>query len=111
MSWAQDPPPEKVISIGGLQIDGESRLVTIRGQQIHLSPTEFELLYYLMSHAGQVVQKQKLFRDVWGYDCHEDTNLVEVGVRRLREKVEFDPSAPQYIRTIRGAGYKFAESI
>jgi DNA-binding response OmpR family regulator len=70
-------------------------------------PIEFQLLYYLISRPGQTVSKENLFREVWGYDFAGGTNLVEVGVRRLREKVEDDPSNPQMILTARGVGYKF----
>ncbi|MCS7038802.1 MAG: helix-turn-helix domain-containing protein, partial [Gemmataceae bacterium] len=65
------------------------------------------LLHYFMSHPNQVISKDDLFREVWGYEFEGSTNLVEVGVRRLREKIEVDPSQPQYIRTIRGVGYKY----
>ncbi len=111
MAWADDQQVEKVLKIGAISIDMESRLVTINGAPIHLTPIEFELLFYLMSHAGQVITKNALFRDVWGYDTPEDTNLVEVGIRRLREKIEQDPSLPQYILTVRGIGYKFRDAL
>jgi DNA-binding response OmpR family regulator len=108
-SWSEEPANVKAITIGEIHIDSEARLATARGDAVRLSPTEFELLHYMMSHAGQAINRTTLFRDVWGYDSAEDSNLVEVGIRRLREKIEADPSAPQYILTVRGAGYKFAE--
>ena len=77
------------------------------GEPAHLTPIEFQLLYALMSEAGKPISKSELFRDVWGYDFVGGTNLVEVTVRRLREKVEEDPSKPSHILTVRGAGYKF----
>jgi DNA-binding response OmpR family regulator len=107
--WGEETTGAKAITIGEIHIDSEARLVTARADKVRLSPTEFELLHYMMSRAGQVIDKSLLFRDVWGYDSVEDSNLVEVGIRRLREKIEADPSKPRYILTVRGAGYKFAD--
>jgi len=76
-------------------------------QQIHLTPIEFQLLRYLMTRADRPVKKEVLFREVWGYDLVGGTNLVEVAMRRLREKIEVNPSQPDYLITVRGAGYKF----
>lgn len=110
MAWMDEPKPEKVIVMGDLSVDAESRKALLKGQPLQLTPIEFELLYYLMTHAGEAIEKQKLFREVWGYDFAGGGNLVEVGVRRLREKIERDPSAPQYIQTVRGIGYRFVAS-
>jgi len=74
---------------------------------VHLTPIEFQLLHYLVSRPGQVVDKETLFREVWGYEFAGGSNLVEVAVRRLREKIEADPSNPDMILTARGVGYKF----
>jgi DNA-binding response OmpR family regulator len=82
----------------------------LRDQEVHLTPIEFQLLHYLMSRPGQSVSKETLFREVWGYDFAGGTNLVEVAVRRLREKIERDPSDPELIQTVRGSGYKFRTS-
>jgi two-component system, OmpR family, response regulator MtrA len=94
-----------------LRVNADTHETTMSGQRIHLTPMESELLYYLMSHAGQAVSKEDLFREVWGYEFVGGTNLVEVGVRRLREKIEKDPSRPKQILTVRGIGYCFAESV
>ncbi len=85
----------------------DKRRVWVHSREAHLTPIEFQLLHYLMSRTGQSVTKETLFRDVWGYDFPGGTNLVEVGVRRLREKIEDNPSNPQMIQTLRGAGYRF----
>ncbi len=105
--WVRVPMPARVIVNGELRINVDSRQVLCTGQEVHLTPVEFQLLHYLASHAGQVISKEVLFREVWGYDLAGGTNLVEVGVRRLREKIEHDPSRPLMILTVRGAGYKF----
>ena len=73
-----------------------------------LSPLELELLHYLMSNPGKVFDRELLLHEVWGYEYFGKTNLVDVAVRRLREKIERDPSAPDYILTVRGQGYRFA---
>ena len=109
LSWADEKKPEKAIIIAGVHVDAEARVATLGGAEIHLTPMEFELLYYLISHAGQAITKSTLFREVWGYDSTEEPSLVEVGIRRLREKIEQDPSSPKHILTVRGIGYKFAE--
>lgn len=103
------PSPPQVITIGRVTVDAETRSVQVDSRPVHLTPIEFSLLYYLMSRPGQAISKEKLFREVWGYDFVAGTNLVEVGIRRLREKIEPDPSNPEYILTVRGAGYKFRE--
>jgi DNA-binding response OmpR family regulator len=96
-----------VISNGELKLDTESQQVWIHAKEIHLTSIEFRLLHYLASRPGECVSKEVLFREVWGYHDAGGTNLVEVGVRRLREKIERDPSSPQMILTVRGSGYKF----
>jgi DNA-binding response OmpR family regulator len=106
MRWMQQPQPQ-VFRHGDLQLDLQNHEVLVRGKPCHMTPIEFSLLHYFMSHPNQVISKDDLFREVWGYEFEGSTNLVEVGVRRLREKIELDPSQPQYIRTIRGVGYKY----
>jgi DNA-binding response OmpR family regulator len=81
--------------------------VKVREKTVHLTPTEYQLLRHLMSVPDRPVSKNDLFQTVWGYDLAGGTNLVEVAVRRLREKIEEDPSDPNYLVTVRGAGYKF----
>jgi two-component system response regulator MtrA len=101
-------PP--TVKVGELEIDEPRHRVFVRGQSVNLTPMEFELLYFLAANAGQVFDRETLFREVWGYDYVGETNLVDVCVRRLREKVELEPSRPRIIVTVRGVGYKLAES-
>jgi DNA-binding response OmpR family regulator len=108
VAWFDDQTPKSAITIRDIAIDAEARTVTVRGEPVHLTPMEFELLYYLMAHAGDAIPKRTLFSEVWGYDATDGSNLVEVGVRRLRSKIEQESSSPEYILTIRGVGYKFA---
>lgn len=98
----------RVAQVGELEVDPLRHRVTMRDQEIQLTPMEFELLYFLASHPGQVFDRATLFRQVWGreYEYGRETNLIDVCVRRLREKIERDPSNPEYLRTVRGVGYK-----
>jgi len=107
VQWTEDKQAPLIIGIGRVTIDSETHEVFVAGEPAHLTPIEFQLLYALMSEAGKPISKSELFRDVWGYDFVGGTNLVEVTVRRLREKVEEDPSKTSHILTVRGAGYKF----
>lgn len=100
-------PP--IVRVGDLEIDEPRHRVTARGKDISLTPMEFELLYFLGANAGQVFDRETLFREVWGYEYVGETNLVDVCVRRLREKVEVEPSYPQIILTVRGVGYKMMD--
>lgn len=79
--------------------------VTKRGQLIHLTQREFELLAYLAKHRGKVLTREHLLEAVWGYDFYGDARTVDVTVRRLREKIEDCPSQPAYLLTRRGVGY------
>ena len=98
---------ESVIRTGEIVVNLDAKTVDVEGEPVHLTPIEFKLLYTLMSKPGMALSRTELFQEVWGYDFIGATNLVEVTVRRLREKVEAEPSNPDHILTVRGAGYKF----
>ncbi|MTT31080.1 response regulator [Terrilactibacillus sp. BCM23-1] len=93
------------IVIGDLVIHPEAYIVTKRDEAIELTHREFELLHYLGKHLGQVMTREHLLQTVWGYDYFGDVRTVDVTVRRLREKVEDNPSRPAWIVTRRGVGY------
>lgn len=93
------------IHIGELVIHPDAYLVTKSGSPIELTHREFELLHYLAKHIGQVMTREHLLQTVWGYDYFGDVRTVDVTVRRLREKVEDNPSRPAWIVTRRGVGY------
>jgi two-component system response regulator MtrA len=100
----------KQISFDNIILDLEARCVIQRDRQVDVSPMEFRLLKYLMQNAGNVVSKEDLLHDVWGYAASSgDMNLIEATIRRLRQKVESDPSRPRYIQTVWGAGYRFGD--
>ena len=107
MKWTAESKPQTAIEIGRVTVDTDAMDVRVGGELIHLTPIEFKLLYTLMSNAGKALSRIELFQEVWGYDFVGATNLVEVTIRRLREKVEVDPSNPTHILTVRGTGYKF----
>ena len=93
-----------------LIMDLDAQRVTSQGKVIEVSPLEFRLLQYLMQNIGVVVSKGDLLKYVWGYvDIAGDMNLIEVAVRRLRRKLELDPTQPRYIKTVWGAGYRFGD--
>lgn len=95
------------IQIRGLQIDKLSRRVTIHEEEAALTSKEYDLLLLLASHPNRVFEKAELFERIWGLDSNGDVATVTVHIRRLREKIEHDPSNPQYIETIWGVGYRF----
>ncbi|MDQ0257589.1 two-component system response regulator VicR [Evansella vedderi] len=102
----KEPEQEKKnIEVGGLLIQPDAYLVSKRGEPIELTHREFELIYYLARHIGQVMTREHLLQAVWGYDYFGDVRTVDVTVRRLREKVEDNPSHPTWIITRRGVGY------
>jgi two-component system response regulator VicR len=93
------------IEIGSLTIHPNAYVVSKRGETIELTHREFELLFYLAKHIGQVMTREHLLQTVWGYDYYGDVRTVDVTVRRLREKIEDNPSHPTWIVTRRGVGY------
>ena len=109
IGWSRKRPFFLIMHFGDVVLNDEEHTVVVRGQDIHLTPIEYQLLHYLMSNVNRPVSKDQLFHKVWGYDFTDGTNLVEVAMRRLREKIEKQPSAPEYLLTVRGAGYKFVD--
>ncbi|QPC47905.1 response regulator YycF [Mangrovibacillus cuniculi] len=93
------------IEVGALVIKPDAYVVQKRGETIELTHREFELLHYLAKHIGQVMTREHLLQTVWGYDYYGDVRTVDVTVRRLREKIEDNPSHPVWIVTRRGVGY------
>ena len=98
---------EQALSFGELVIDPQTRLVTLRGGEMTLTAKEFDLLWLLACHPRQVFTRRQLLERVWGLSDYIDPGTVTVHVRRLREKIEIDPSSPEHIITLWGVGYKF----
>jgi two-component system, OmpR family, response regulator VicR len=105
VSQAEEEVETNEIEIGSLTIHPNAYVVSKRGETIELTHREFELLYYLAKHIGQVMTREHLLQTVWGYDYYGDVRTVDVTVRRLREKIEDNPSHPTWIVTRRGVGY------
>ncbi len=98
---------ERALTFDDLSIDPQTRLVTIRGEEKSLTAKEFDLLWLLARHPRQVFSRDQLLERVWGMADYIDPGTVTVHVRRLREKIESDPSNPQHVQTAWGVGYKF----
>jgi two-component system KDP operon response regulator KdpE len=92
---------------GDVRIDFMQRKVTLRGQHVPLTPTEYSLLFQLATNAGHVMTHHDLLKTVWGDDYREEVHYLKVYVGRLRAKLEADPAKPELIRTVRGVGYQF----
>ncbi|EST11949.1 response regulator YycF [Sporolactobacillus laevolacticus] len=105
----EEKKQENNIEIGDLVIHLDAYVVTKRGKMVELTHREFELLHYLADHIGQVMTRENLLQTVWGYDYFGDVRTVDVTVRRLREKIEDNPSRPAWIITRRGVGYYLKE--
>jgi DNA-binding response OmpR family regulator len=98
---------EQPIEHADLRIDPVTRLVNVRGDEVELTVTEFNLLYFLASHPRQVFSRDQLLQGVWGFSEYVDPSTVTVHIRRLREKIEVNPSRPSWLVTAWGIGYKF----
>jgi two-component system, OmpR family, response regulator ResD len=105
---AGEPPSEgSIIRVNGLAINPRTRTADRSGTSLSLTAKEFDLLYFLASHPGQVFTREQLMDNVWDYTFAGETSTVTVHIRRLREKIEPDPLRPQFVKTVWGVGYKF----
>ncbi|GAU75762.1 response regulator transcription factor [Fusibacter sp. 3D3] len=100
-------PVTDTLKINDLEIDIKARTVTVNGVNMPFSVKEFEILNYLMVNKNQALSREKIFDEIWGYNEYGDINTVTVHVRKIREKIEKNPSEPEYIETVWGIGYKF----
>ncbi|HYU57365.1 MAG TPA: response regulator transcription factor [Actinomycetota bacterium] len=96
------------IEVGEVRLDPASRAVTLAGDAVELAAREFDLLHYLMRHAGAVVRREDIMDDVWDPHWFGSTKTLDVHVSWLRKKLETDPAKPQYLTTVRGVGFRFA---
>jgi DNA-binding response OmpR family regulator len=94
------------VEVGPISLDRSRREVTIGGEPVKLTFSEFELLDALMQDPGRLLNRQELLRAIWGDSAYRDPRAIDVHIRHLREKLEPEPEAPQYILTVRGAGYR-----
>lgn len=95
------------IRVRGLVVEKDSRRVFVNGKEVAMAQKEFDLLLFLLQNANRVFSKEELFERIWGMDALGDASTVTVHIARIREKIEENPSKPQYIGTVWGAGYRF----
>jgi DNA-binding response OmpR family regulator len=105
---AAPAPVEERIAFDDVVVDAAGRDVTKAGEELALTAREFDLLWFLASHPRRVFSRQQLMERVWGYAAAVDTGTVTVHIRRLREKIEDDPSQPRHLETVWGVGYRFS---
>jgi two-component system KDP operon response regulator KdpE len=109
-SSASHLDPHAVIRIGKIELDPARRLVRKGGEPVHLTPKEFDLLHYLMAHAGLPITHVRLLRGVWGPEYGGELEYLRTFVRQIRKKLEDDPAEPAYLLTDSHIGYRFAEA-
>jgi two-component system KDP operon response regulator KdpE len=105
--WSEGPSPEEKIVRGGIEVDLERHKVQVRGEAIDLTPTEFNLLVYLVRNAGKALPHRAILQHVWGKEYGDEAEYLRVYVGKLRQKIETDPLNPQYLHTEHGIGYRF----
>jgi two-component system, OmpR family, response regulator len=106
---AGEPSEREKIEHGELEVDYGRRMVTLRGEEIRVTYVEFEILGALARSPGRVLSRETLLEHVWGDSEYRDPRTVDVHIRHLREKLETDPKAPEFLFTVRGVGYRFKE--
>jgi DNA-binding response OmpR family regulator len=102
-----EPEHDQPIAFDGLEIDPGARTVVVRGEPVQLTVREFDLLLFLARHPGQAFSRDQLMDAIWDYSFYTDTSTVTVHMRRLRAKVELEPSEPRWLQTVWGVGYRF----
>ncbi len=100
---------DDTLMMGGIELNNLSKRVFLDGDEISLTPTEYDILLFLMQHPGVVYSPAEIYRNVWKEDPYGTENIVAVHVRHLREKIEYDPASPRYLKSVWGRGYKMEE--
>jgi two-component system, OmpR family, response regulator ResD len=104
----ESPPElEEPVVFEELEVDPRGRRAVVRGEEAQLTVREFDLLLHFVRHPGQVFSREQLMDAVWQYNFYSDTSTVTVHMRRLRAKIEIDPSQPRWLQTVWGVGYRF----
>ena len=104
----EEEKESRVVQTGDLKLDVDSRRVFIKGREVNLTAKEFDVLKLLVFNPNKVYSRENLLNIVWGYEYPGDVRTVDVHIRRLREKIEENPSEPKYVHTKWGVGYYFA---
>lgn len=105
--WSESNPDEKTIARGEISVDLERHRVSVRGEPVEMTPTEFNLLVYLMRNTGKALTHRAILQHVWGTEYFHETEYLRVYMGKLRQKIEAEPDNPRYIHTERGLGYRF----
>ncbi len=105
--WSEFKSDEKTITRGEISVDLERHRVSVRGEPIEMTSTEFNLLAYLMRNAGKALTHRAILQHVWGTEYFQETEYLRVYMGKLRQKIEAEPDNPRYIHTERGLGYRF----
>ncbi|MGD2158771.1 MAG: response regulator transcription factor [Anaerolineales bacterium] len=105
--WTKPPTRQGRIIQGDVIVDLERHEISVRGEIIKLTPTEFDLLVYMMEHAGKVLPHRAILKNVWGPEYGDETEYLRVYIGHLRQKIEKDPANPKILLTERGVGYRF----
>ena len=98
--------PETTLRIGGIELNDDAKEVYLDGEKINLTRTEFDILKFLMSHPGKVYQPSDIYAEVWNDVAIGNESTVAVHIRHIREKIEYDPAHPRYLKAVWGRGYK-----
>lgn len=106
---SQNSSPD-VITIGAVSLDDPAKAVTVDGEPVSLTPSEYNILRLLMQNPGKVFSSAQIYQAIWNETAAGSENTVAVHIRHLREKIEIDPSEPRYIKVVWGQGYKFART-
>ena len=109
LGYGAAPEQRAAISIGALTIDPDGGRVFKDGRTLDLTAREFEILCYMAENKGRVISKERLYEAIWGEDSFGCDNTIMVHIRHLREKLESNPAAPEYILTLKGLGYKLVD--
>lgn len=100
------PDNKNVLVNGAITLDREQKLVTVDGEPVKLTPTEFKILQLLMENVGTVFSSAQIYERIWEEDAYATDNIVSVHIRRIREKIEIDPKNPDYVKVMWGVGYR-----
>ncbi len=106
--WSESPTDNEQITRGEIIADLERHEISVRGEILKMTPTEFNLLVYMMRHVGKALSHRLILQNVWGPEYGEEAEYLRVYMGKLRQKIEVDPLKPEYLLTERGIGYRFA---
>ncbi len=109
-AFSQEKQEDSKLVIGGIELDDRSKEVTLDGENVNLTPREYDILKLLMKHPGKVYSPQEIYQEVWQDPSYGAENTVAVHVRHLREKLEYDPANPRYLIAVWGHGYKMSDN-